>query len=524
MSAPAPVVEDRPVLPRASPPRDGSRTPRHADGGAAGAGRIAPGSGVSAPSPGAARVLPVRVFPRGVYNKLYGRIRRWIPHGATERERAVWNNRGLTRVEGKPLDSNQMSILRSFVASHDDLDDEMSALATSLLMGEVREPRHQSRSHSCARTSHLWTYNGPWGVIPLALLPPLVCPVDVDDLAIRIRATPWWAQFRSELVPALSRVVASLHASMWAWSVEICPTGCAAQPPTVRLHVHFAFVGARNVVHVGPEVMCLGSCPVVSQMSLLGSGGRCPHAPLFYCSAPKIGQVASDTSHRPFCDYAVRSTWVVTLLEAQKVSIHSARALAISCSCNIVMLLQTLDRIASERADASIAQHARDVRLRLNSQARPWRHVPEIAAWLNEFNTESLRYRFLVLVGGSMLGKTEYARCVLHPDACLLVDCGGCVEPDLRAHRPLQHHCIVMDECRVQTVLRNRRLFMAPASWIRLGQSSTNCHAYDVWIHRNRIIITSNSWDREIQAVTFDERCWLEANSVVVHLNQPLWV
>ena len=85
------------------------------------------------------------------------------------------------------------------------------------------------------------------------------------------------------------------------------------------------------------------------------------------------------------------------------------------------------------------------------------------------------------------------------------------------------HDCIVCDECDVSVVLRNRRLFQAPSERVSLNHSRTNVYAYEVWLHRVRIVVTTNAWLEQVAAASPSEAQWLSANAVVVAVTEPLY-
>ena len=59
-----------------------------------------------------------------------------------------------------------------------------------------------------------------------------------------------------------------------------------------------------------------------------------------------------------------------------------------------------------------------------------------------------------------------------------------------------------------------------------MGCSTTNCHAYDVYVAGIAMMIASNTWVSEVKALEREEdRNWLSANSMVVEVgNNPLWI
>ena len=69
-------------------------------------------------------------------------------------------------------------------------------------------------------------------------------------------------------------------------------------------------------------------------------------------------------------------------------------------------------------------------------------------------------------------------------------------------------------------------LFQAPPMPVRLGCSTTNCHAYDVFISGTGLMIASNTWNADLAALQRDEdRQWLVGNCIVVNVgSSPLWL
>ena len=73
-------------------------------------------------------------------------------------------------------------------------------------------------------------------------------------------------------------------------------------------------------------------------------------------------------------------------------------------------------------------------------------------------------------------------------------------------------------------VIRCKKLFQAGASWVTLGQSSTNCHAYSCWLHRVRMVVCCNNWTRLLNERCAEDQEWLNTNSIYSSVTEPLWV
>lgn len=131
-------------------------------------------------------------------------------------------------------------------------------------------------------------------------------------------------------------------------------------------------------------------------------------------------------------------------------------------------------------------------------------------------------YRFLVL-GPSRLGKSEVAQSWAPVGRSLFVHCCRAVEPHLLALRPLYHFLVVMDECTPQLVVANRTLFQSPAEYVRLGQSATNVHSYQVCLHGVIIVITTNNWRSMSSELCPEDQAWVVATCVYHYVDGPLW-
>ena len=108
----------------------------------------------------------------------------------------------------------------------------------------------------------------------------------------------------------------------------------------------------------------------------------------------------------------------------------------------------------------------------------------------------------------------------------LEVNCASCPEPDLREFRPLLHKGLLFDEASCQMVLQQKKLFQAPPTPVRLGCSTTNCNAYDVFVSGVGLMVASNTWLADLAAIKREEdREWLVANRMFVDVGTvPLWV
>ena len=156
---------------------------------------------------------------------------------------------------------------------------------------------------------------------------------------------------------------------------------------------------------------------------------------------------------------------------------------------------------------------------------RPFRELPEVTAWEASFSETRFRYNFLVLDGPSKMGKTLFCRSrSLGGGEMLELDCAGADTPDLTKFQFGKHTMVLCDEASASMVLRYKKLFQASASFCVLGSSKTNCHAYEVWPHAVKFVVTSNRWRAELEKMPQEDSGWLMDNSVYVYVDRPLWL
>ena len=135
------------------------------------------------------------------------------------------------------------------------------------------------------------------------------------------------------------------------------------------------------------------------------------------------------------------------------------------------------------------------------------------------------RKQFLVLAGRSGVGKTEYVRGLFGPQALLELNCANaaCV-PDLRAFDHETHKVVLFDEACVEMVLKNRKLFQAPACLIDLGHSPTGRDVYRVFLNDAVLVIASNKWTDEVANLASEsDRAWIIANQVLVVVTESMF-
>ena len=88
------------------------------------------------------------------------------------------------------------------------------------------------------------------------------------------------------------------------------------------------------------------------------------------------------------------------------------------------------------------------------------------------------------------------------------------------------HQGILFDEASCAMVLRQKKLCQAQGVRAKLGCSTTNCHAYDVFISGVAVMISSNTWMEGHPELERDaDKQWLIDNSILLQVGaSPMWV
>ena len=245
----------------------------------------------------------------------------------------------------------------------------------------------------------------------------------------------------------------------------------------------------------------------------------------YYLQCGKKGSVFFTTNRPAFSSFPVNPNWIAPWLQSGKLEIPEARQQYVRCCRNLRCHLGNLETLTREREDELLAEKKSIITQALALELRRFKTVPCQSEFLAQFGRIQGRYKFLVLHGPSRTGKTWWARHLFQNPAVVLdVNCASCPEPDLRSFRPLVHRAILFDEGTPQMVLQQKKLFQCPNADVQLGCSTTNCHAYSVFVSGVALIIATNDWAALVAELPrSDDRDWLAANSFVEHVTTPLF-
>ena len=82
---------------------------------------------------------------------------------------------------------------------------------------------------------------------------------------------------------------------------------------------------------------------------------------------------------------------------------------------------------------------------------------------------------------------------------------------------------VLFDEIEAEQVAAQRKLFQAQATPVQLACSATNCYSYEVFVWRKKLVLASNNWHSSLMMLPAADRAWIQANSIVLDINEPMW-
>ena len=197
--------------------------------------------------------------------------------------------------------------------------------------------------------------------------------------------------------------------------------------------------------------------------------------------------------------------------------------------------------------------------LMLQGVLKPFKHFPRITEWQKQYLVELRgfirRFKFLVLVGDTSLGKTVLAKSLFGEAETYYCDMQTAEEADLRRFRHGIDKALLLDEITWQQVISHKVMFQAGIDGVELSRSKCNQHSYWRFLYGVPIICCTNQWlppegarqrgegltrDRpmssrrqcgsssESEQALFDriakkDRDWIQRNSVQVDISEAVW-
>ena len=366
----------------------------------------------------------------------------------------------------------------------------------------------------------LLTYQGNWGLVPAGNVHPALTD---DELSAEVRKLPLVEDICKRFDEHCQNLCTTLEASQYACSVEIC-LSTWRKDNELRLHGHLF---AKSP---GGRMRC-------TTVALLDFEGCKPHmtnyvmsrtakgwAGAYYVCAPKAGSIMNGGSLQRNVDFPVNPEWVFHLVESAKMSYENARGELIRCAKGCDRRLKDLDCWHKNTLELVLKHQVQRRQMEVRRGLRPFPKVRVVDDWVAEvMKPAQARKRFLVLDGPSMMGKTEFVRCLFPIGSVLELNAANLEYVTMSGFDASLHRCLLWDEALPKLVTTNRKVFQHPACWVDLGHSPTGQHVVNVFLNDCCSVIATNSWRSEVEKLCEEDQAWLAANAVVFVVSKPLW-
>ena len=469
------------------------------------------------------------VCSRAVYQRFSSQYRRWVQKKADDEPCDVSRQRAFDRLMMKNKTPKQKAELaRKFWAEDScPTSEEDKAMILAHFKKKEEGQKAAARKRWFRGNAGLWTYNGDWGVMDEVTLPmtrTASVQDEIEEVVLQCQHSKKLRELWEDFQKFWFKKVKFFNFTHFALAFELC-THTLADSRAVRVHAH-ACCRAGHPVHIEKSELLSwqGTEPHMSQpFGICRQRAAGSNACFFYLQCPKIGVVYQDANIKPFVDYLVSGEWVFNLLQQNKIKLADAREQLVRSAKNLQRLLPNLDALDKCRRESQLQARIDMVRSALLAETKPFHRIEAIEKWKEDHRAIKMRYKFLVLVGPSGLGKTQYAKSLVPEGRSLELNMAAAPEPDLKDYDPELHDLILFDECPAQIILRQKKVFQAPAVKVALAASVTGCYAYSVWLHQKMLVVCSNVWHHELRLLPAEDRDWLLSNSVVYTADKPLW-
>ena len=200
----------------------------------------------------------------------------------------------------------------------------------------------------------------------------------------------------------------------------------------------------------------------------------------------------------------------------------------VNCCNNIANNQRNIEYLDQQLQMAVFKLTIELINKKVKGEQKKFRYIPIFELeFAPQFEDYLSRYKFFVLEGKSRTGKSSWVFWLKNdPKKVFYVNCATCMEPDLRKFNWLKHKIILLDEASPKMVINQKLLMQGPPCLVKLGQSTTNCHAYDVFVSGIMLIICSNTWAEDVMNLRKKgDRDWIYENQVYYNTgSEPLWL
>jgi len=391
-----------------------------------------------------------------------------------------------------------------------------------------REDVYAAEPH--ARLGALGTWNGSWIMQHGEVVGAISASTSADDLASKLRSLKPGEELFKRFLSFMEQRRLKSRFKFFSVQLEVSPE--VWREGRVHFHCYWSYP-TESMIGAPIDWRFAGSVPlIVSNKQHKRAGEKACNHGHYYCQADKVGWVMRQTNYEKGKMFPVKLAWVSELRALNKVSKQAFVKEALHAKASRTMGVLR-DVAQQEAAIAALRQEeeAAAVQLAIRGGLRPFRVVPEVVEWQRQYVPASEggprdtlgRFKFLVLNGDSCTGKSRFARSLFKNP--YVVQCQGVPEPDLRNFSREDHGSIICEEACWRMVAGNKWALQAQDESVWMAQTRCQIASYQVWLWAKPIIVCCNDWLHGADATTDGKTIgWLEANSVVVQVTQPLFL
>lgn len=309
----------------------------------------------------------------------------------------------------------------------------------------------------------------------------------------------------------LDKLSSQLEGRKWTINKESCPT-------TGTFHYHlYVHSTTTQMDHDISYWNVDGVTPDCSPNKLTGSGYQIAvDRGHFYVECRhKIGHVTQLTNYEWGHCYIVRVGWIEALWKRKKIHTRDVIPCTDYYMCsnkrireNVTLALQ-YERTQQRKAFLEQRTAA------LAPLRQSFNQYEELETFKSQFTDVLPRYKFLVIQGPSLMGKTSlvthhYPDAFQHKAAC-----------DWTNYDPNIHTAIVFDDIPEwwSLIFNNKPLFQSNCESFKVHTSATNCYAKEIDAVAKPIIICTN--DTSLTNLSFSQVNYLNENMIVLHIDTP---
>ena len=324
--------------------------------------------------------------------------------------------------------------------------------------------------------------------------------------------------------------------SLQDWRVEHwCAT--LEESHSGQLHTHLALQFRTKVERLSRGFAFKGICPNAQCNDYLGAPVRNGNGwqrsvdrAFFYVWADKKG-TQRDSKGQPCVagnympawtgarkTYQVLGKWPETLWKQYKLSHNTYDKYLHACRDGVLARKRNLEAVVEWDTRREEDEERHQVTERVRKKFKPFAPVPAAVSWLALFKEEADRYPFLLAVGPSRSGKTEWAKGLFKNPLEVKVGTLEQFPVGMKQFSRKLHDGVVLDDVRdLAWIVRHQEKLQAKYdAAVEFGTTPGGQCAYFRWLYRVPTVITANFTTKNLDLLDSDDFLANSGNRVVV--------